>query len=197
MYVVDLDTSIFSHGLSYPLARLSLRLTVTLCGVVCNLLSHLLHCMILGDNPTSLHYARSSSWTSAFSLQGVVHIESAPYWFHVWSFSFYHIHLSGCLFAQFQLVNTDILHWLVSGILWRLCMHCLVPYSFSGRELISPRQVPRILPQSNFMPIMLFELYLHSFPIFNLTTFLIYYFVLPPSLFMYMLCICIDMVTRY
>ena len=37
------------HRLSYPLARLSLRLTVTLCGV-CNLLSHSLHRMILGDN---------------------------------------------------------------------------------------------------------------------------------------------------
>ena len=31
------------HGLSYPLARLSLRLTVTMCGVVCNILSHSLH----------------------------------------------------------------------------------------------------------------------------------------------------------
>ena len=38
------------HGLSYPLARLSLRFTVTLCGVVCNLRSHSLHCMVLGQN---------------------------------------------------------------------------------------------------------------------------------------------------
>ena len=38
------------HGLSYPLSRFSLRLTVTLCGVVCNLLSHLLHRMILREN---------------------------------------------------------------------------------------------------------------------------------------------------
>ena len=38
------------HGLSYPLARFSLRLTVTVCGAVCNLLSHSLHRMILGDN---------------------------------------------------------------------------------------------------------------------------------------------------
>ena len=38
------------HGLSYPLDGRSLRLTVTLCGVVCNLLSHSLHRMILGDN---------------------------------------------------------------------------------------------------------------------------------------------------
>ena len=35
------------HGLSYPLARLSLRLTVTLCVVVCNLLSHSLHRMAI------------------------------------------------------------------------------------------------------------------------------------------------------
>ena len=38
------------HGPSYPLAMLSLRLTVTLCGVVCNLRSHSLHRMILGEN---------------------------------------------------------------------------------------------------------------------------------------------------
>ena len=36
------------HGLSYPLARLSLRLIVTLCGIICNLLSHSLHRMTLG-----------------------------------------------------------------------------------------------------------------------------------------------------
>ena len=41
------------QGLSYPLARLSLRLTVTLCGVVCYLLSHSLHRMILGENSES------------------------------------------------------------------------------------------------------------------------------------------------
>ena len=38
------------HGLSYPLAKLSPRLTVIVCGVVCNLLSHSLHSMTLGDN---------------------------------------------------------------------------------------------------------------------------------------------------
>ena len=38
------------HGLSYPLARPSLMLIVTLCGVVCNLLSHSLHRIILGEN---------------------------------------------------------------------------------------------------------------------------------------------------
>ena len=40
------------HGLSYPLARRSLRLTVTLSGVVCNLLSHALHRITLGENST-------------------------------------------------------------------------------------------------------------------------------------------------
>ena len=39
-----------AHGLLYHIAWISLRLTVTLCGVVCNLLSHALHRMILGDN---------------------------------------------------------------------------------------------------------------------------------------------------
>ena len=38
------------HVLSYHLARPSLRLTVTLCGVVCNFLSHSLHYMTLGEN---------------------------------------------------------------------------------------------------------------------------------------------------
>ena len=33
------------HGLSYPLVRLSLRLTVTLCSVACNPLSYSLHRM--------------------------------------------------------------------------------------------------------------------------------------------------------
>ena len=42
------------HGMSYPLARLSLKLTVTLCGVVCNLLSHSLHRMSFGDNSAGL-----------------------------------------------------------------------------------------------------------------------------------------------
>ena len=35
------------HGLSYPLDRLSLRLTVNVCGVVCNILGQSLHRMIL------------------------------------------------------------------------------------------------------------------------------------------------------
>ena len=54
------------HGLSYPLARLSPRLTVTLCGVVCNLLSHSLHRMILGDNSAGFTLRRKQLWN--FSL---------------------------------------------------------------------------------------------------------------------------------
>ena len=38
------------QGLSYPLTRHSHRLTVTLCGVVCSILSHSLHRIILGEN---------------------------------------------------------------------------------------------------------------------------------------------------
>ena len=38
------------HGLSYPLDRLSLRMTVNLCGVVCNLQRYSLHRMTVGDN---------------------------------------------------------------------------------------------------------------------------------------------------
>ena len=46
MCVVDLDISILSMVCHIHL----LRLTVTLCGVVCNFLSHSLHRMILGEN---------------------------------------------------------------------------------------------------------------------------------------------------
>ena len=49
IYVADLDLH-GVHGLSYPLTRLLLRLTVTFRSDVCNLLSHSLHCMILGEN---------------------------------------------------------------------------------------------------------------------------------------------------
>ena len=54
------------HGLSYPLARLSHRLTVTLCGVVCNLLSHSLHRMNLGDNSAGFTLRMKQLWD--FSL---------------------------------------------------------------------------------------------------------------------------------
>ena len=46
MCVVDLDISTLSMDCHIHL----LRLTVTLCGVVCNFLSHSLHRMILGKN---------------------------------------------------------------------------------------------------------------------------------------------------
>ena len=74
------------HGLPYPFARLSLRLTVTLCGVVCNLLSHSLHHMTIEEN--SAGFTQSSSWISPLSLQGVAHIESGPHRFPVWYFPF-------------------------------------------------------------------------------------------------------------
>ena len=54
------------HGLSYPLARLSLRLAVTLCGVVCNLLNHSLHRMILGESSAGFTLRKKQFWD--FSL---------------------------------------------------------------------------------------------------------------------------------
>ena len=56
------------HGLSYHLARLSLRLTLNLCGVVCNLLRHSLHRMILGGNSAGSTLRKKHPWISAFSL---------------------------------------------------------------------------------------------------------------------------------
>ena len=53
----------------------------------------------------------------AFSLPGSDHIEIEPHWFPVWSFPLEHIHLSGCLVAQFHPASTGLLHWLASGIL--------------------------------------------------------------------------------
>ena len=52
LYVVDLDTCTFSMGCHILLLCVSLRLTVTLCGVICNLLSHSLHRMTLEDIST-------------------------------------------------------------------------------------------------------------------------------------------------
>ena len=40
------------HGLSNPLAKLSSRLTVALCGIACSLLSHALHGITLGGKST-------------------------------------------------------------------------------------------------------------------------------------------------
>ena len=50
------------HGLSYLLASLSLRLTVTLRGVVCNLLSHSLHRMVLGENSAGFTLRKKQLW---------------------------------------------------------------------------------------------------------------------------------------
>ena len=68
------------HGLSYPLDRLSLRLTVTSCGV-CNLLSLALRRMPLGENLAGFTLRKKQFLD--FSLQGVAHIESGPHWFPV------------------------------------------------------------------------------------------------------------------
>ena len=139
----------FSHlhvvqRLAYPIGRLSLGLTVTLCGVVCNLRHSLTH-MSLGENSAGfiLH-------TKQFLDFSLVSAGCCPYreWASLVSclvFPFYHIHLPGCRVAQFQLSNTVILHWLVSGILCWLCIYYLVSYLVSGREVISPRLVLRIL----------------------------------------------------
>ena len=42
--------AVFVHGLSNPLAKLSSRLRVDLCGISCSLLSHELHRITLGGN---------------------------------------------------------------------------------------------------------------------------------------------------
>ena len=68
LYVVDLDTSTLS--MDCHILLLSLRLTVTLCGVVCNLQSHSLHRRILGDNSAGftlrkmqfLNFSLLSAW---------------------------------------------------------------------------------------------------------------------------------------
>ena len=91
------------HGLSYPLARLSLRLTVTLCGVVCNLLRHSLHRMILGD--TSAGFTLRKKQSLDFSLLSA---GCCPY--REWS------SLVSCLIFSI-LAHIDLLHWFVSGIL--------------------------------------------------------------------------------
>ena len=98
------------------LAKLSSRLTVALCGIACNLLSHALHRITLKGSQQTSHCAKNSSSTLAFSLPGSNYIESRPHWFPVWSFPLEHIHLSGCRVAQFQPTSTCLLHWLTSGI---------------------------------------------------------------------------------
>ena len=144
------------HGLSYPLARLSLRLTVTLCGVVCNLLSHLLHRMILGENSAGFTLRKKPFLD--FSLLSAV---CCPYreWAFI-GFLFFSIlaHTSlrvscGAIPASKYRYSTLVgfrhpvtaLHALFSSV-----------YSVSGREMILPRLVPRILQQSVLMTMLLF-----------------------------------------
>ena len=72
------------HGLSYPLARLSLWFTVTLCSV-CNLLIHSLHRMTVGENSSGFTLRKKQFLD--FSL---LPAWCCPYrdWFNIWSFPF-------------------------------------------------------------------------------------------------------------
>ena len=97
------------NGLSIPLAKLSSRLAVALCGIACSLMNTI-ESPYEGSHQAS-HCANSFS-TLAFSLPGSDHIESEPHWFPVWSFP-----VSGCRVAKFQPARTVLLHWLASGIL--------------------------------------------------------------------------------
>ena len=73
------------HGLSYPLTILSLRLTVTLCGVVCNLLSHSLHRIDLRREFSRFQTTQEAIPGFQPSLCRVLSIESEPHWFLVFS----------------------------------------------------------------------------------------------------------------
>ena len=128
-------------------------------------------------------YTHYDTWqhNKQYSLPGSDHIESEPHCFPVWLIPLEHIHLSGCLVAQFQPVSTGLLHWLASGILWRLCMHCLALGSVYGHVMISPRLVLRTQPQNSIMPMLLLLWYLRLLPISNWTTFLVDCCGWPPS----------------
>ena len=77
------------HKPSYYLARISLRLTVTLCGVVCNLLSHSLLRMTLEDNSAGFTLHKKQFPGLQPSLCRVLpNKESGPNWFPGWSFPF-------------------------------------------------------------------------------------------------------------
>ena len=144
------------HGLSYPLARLSLRLTVTLCGVVCNLLSHSLHCMILGEN--SADFTLRKKQFLDFSLLSA---GCCPYreWASLVSCLVFSIlahtslRMSGGAIPASKYRSSTLV-----GLRHPVrALHVLFSSVFSsGREVISPRQVPRILPQSSLMPMLLF-----------------------------------------
>ena len=106
------------YGLSNPLAKLSSKLTVALCGIACSLLSYALLRITLGGKAVGFTLRKkNSSSTLAFSLPGSDHIESEPHWLPVWYFPLEHIYLSGCWVAQFQPTSTGLLHWLTSDIL--------------------------------------------------------------------------------
>ena len=165
------------HGLSNPLTKLSSMLTVALCGIACSLLRHALHRITVGGK--SACFTLNKKQFLDFSEGNG--FGSEPHWFPVWSFPLEHIHLSGCRVAQFQPASTGLLHSLASGILSRLCMHCLALGSISGHEMISPRLVLRTQPQNSIMPMQLFLWYLRLLPISNWTTFLVDCCGWPPS----------------
>ena len=101
------------HGLPYPLISISLRVIITLCGVVCNILNYSLHRMILGDNSAGFTLRKKQ-----FQDYILLSVGCCPYreWASLVSCLVFSI-LSGCWVVQFQLANTDRLHWLDSGIM--------------------------------------------------------------------------------
>ena len=128
MYVVDLDTSMLSMDCHILLLGFLLRLTLTLWGVVCNLISHALHSMTLGYNSACFTLCKKQFLD--FSL-----LSAGRYPYKEWA------SLVSCLVFSI-LADTSLL---MSGgtILARkyrsstlvrfrlpvlLCMHCLVPY---------------------------------------------------------------------
>ena len=68
--------------------RVSPRLTVNLCGIVCNLPSLLLHRMTLEENSAGFTLRKKQFLDFSRLSQGVSHIENGPHWFPVWSFPF-------------------------------------------------------------------------------------------------------------
>ena len=170
------------HGLSYPLARLSLRLTVTLCGVGCNLLSHSFHRMTLGDNSDGFTLRKKQ-----FLDLSLISAVCCPYreWASLVSclvFSILaHTYLRmsvGTIPARKYRASTLVgfmhhvtaLHTLVSSI-----------FSFLSWGDLAHTDAAYCVPQSSLIPMLLFWLYLHLLPILNLTTFLIDCSVLPHS----------------
>ena len=153
---VDHVSSRFRHlhvidALSYPLARLSLRLTVTLCGVVCNLLSHSLHRMILGEN------------SGGFTLRKKQFLD------------FSLLSAGCCPYREWAPLFSCLVFSILAHTSLRMSGGAIPASKYRSSTLVGfrhpvthPRQVPHILPQNSVMSMML----LHSLPILNLTNFL-------------------------